>query len=35
MKDFLDQGRQLLQSVAAKVGKAINPPLTADATPRR
>lgn len=33
MKDFLDQGRQLLQSVAAKVGKAINPPLTADATP--
>jgi hypothetical protein len=33
MKDFLDQSRQMLQSIAAKVGNAINPPLSADARP--
>lgn len=33
MKEFLEQGKQFVQSVASRVGKAINPPLTADATP--
>lgn len=33
MKEFLEQGKQFVQSVASKVGKAINPPLSADATP--
>lgn len=33
MKEFFDKSRQLVQSVASKVGKAINPPLSADATP--
>ena len=33
MKEFLEQGRQFVQSMASRVGKAINPPLSADATP--
>lgn len=33
MKEFLDQSRQFVQSVASRVGKAINPPLSDDATP--
>ncbi len=33
MKEFLEQGKQFVQSVASRVGKAINPPLSDDATP--
>lgn len=33
MKAFLDQGKQLVQSIATKVSQAINPPLSADARP--
>lgn len=33
MKEFLEQSKQFVQSVATRVGKAINPPLSADATP--
>lgn len=33
MKEFLERGRQFVQSMTAKVSRAINPPLTADATP--
>lgn len=33
MKEFLEKSRQLLQTVASRVGKAIDPPLASDATP--
>lgn len=33
MKEFLEKSRQLLQTVASRVGKAIDPPLSDDATP--
>lgn len=33
MKEFLEQSKQFVQSMASRVGKAINPPLSADATP--
>lgn len=33
MKEFLEKSRQFVQTVASKVGQAINPPLTDDATP--
>lgn len=33
MKEFLDQTKQLAQSIATKVSQAINPPLAADARP--
>ena len=32
MKQLLEQGRRFVQSMTAKVSRAINPPLTADAT---
>ena len=33
MKELLEKSRQFVQSVASRVGKAINPPLSSDATP--
>jgi hypothetical protein len=33
MKEFLYNSREFVRSVATRVGKAINPPLSADATP--
>ena len=33
MKEFLERSRQFVQNVASRVGEAINPPLTDDATP--
>ena len=33
MKEFLEKSRQFVQTVASRVGKAINPPLSDDATP--
>lgn len=33
MKEFLEKSRQFVQDVASRVGKAIDPPLTSDATP--
>lgn len=33
MKDFLENSRQLARTLADKVGRAINPPLSADAKP--
>ncbi|MDQ3068762.1 MAG: FHA domain-containing protein [Acidobacteriota bacterium] len=33
MKEFLENSRQFVHTVAARVGRAINPPLTGDAAP--
>lgn len=33
MKEFFEKSRQFVQSVASRVGKAIDPPLAGDATP--